>query len=230
MSHFILPLEEYDLPRPGARDRMINFLFAFGIAFGLILINELGDKTQIIILCLATKAHYSPKKLALGAAAGFAAVVALGGAIALLLSAFIQMDWITLVSGCAFITLGLVQVVKWLKERPARHDNGLACDEDEARRYERAGSSFFAGFLAIVSMELGDKTQVATILLASTSASFAGTLVGSWAALSSLAVIGALAGQWIAKKVPVHVLEIISSAVFVAIGAIMLVGALGALS
>ncbi len=49
---------------------MLNFLTALMIAFGFIFINEIGDKTQIIILCLATKAHYSPKKLALGAVSG----------------------------------------------------------------------------------------------------------------------------------------------------------------
>ncbi len=208
---------------------MLNFLTALAIAFGFIFINELGDKTQIIILCLATKAHYSPKKLALGAVSGFAAVVALGGVIALLLSTFIQMDWISLVSGCVFVVLGIVQIVKWLKERKGKHENDLACDDEQAKKYEKTSNSFLAGFIAIVSMELGDKTQVATILLASMSASFAGTLVGSWAALSLLAVIGALAGQWIAKKVPTHVMEIISSIVFVVIGAIMLVGAINVL-
>ncbi len=208
---------------------MLNFFAALGIAFGFIFINELGDKTQIIILCLATKAHYSPKKLALGAVSGFAAVVALGGVIALLLATFIQMDWITLVSGCVFIVLGIVQIAKWFKEQKGKHENDLACDDEEARKFEKTSSSFFAGFLAIVSMELGDKTQVATILLASTSASFIGTLVGSWAALSVLAVIGAFAGQWIAKKVPTHVMEFLSSIAFVVIGAIMLGGAINAL-
>jgi len=43
-----------------------------------------------------------------------------------------------------------------------------------------------------------------------------------------LAVIGALAGQWVAKKVPVHVMEILSAIVFVVIGAMMLIGALRA--
>ena len=208
---------------------MLTFLTALAIAFGFIFINELGDKTQIIILCLATKEQYSPKKLALGAVSGFAVVVTLGGIIALLLSTFIQMDWITLVSGCVFVALGAVQIVKWFKEQKGKHENDLTCDEEEAKRFEKTSSSFLSGFLAIVSMELGDKTQVATILLASTSASFIGTLVGSWAALSVLAVIGALAGQWIAKKVPTHVMEILSSIVFVVIGAIMLVGAINAL-
>ncbi len=209
---------------------MLNFLIALGIAFGFIFINELGDKTQIIILCLATKAHYSSKKLAMGAVTGFAAVVTLGGIIALLLSTFIQMDWITFASGSVFVILGTVQIIKWSREQQEKHARDLECDDEEAKKYEKTTNSFLTGFLAIVSMELGDRTQVATILLASTSASFAGTLVGSWAALSLLAVIGALAGQWIAKKVPVHVMEILSAIVFVIIGAIMLVGAISALS
>ncbi len=208
---------------------MLDFITALMIAFGFIFINELGDKTQIIILCLATKAHYSPKKLALGAVSGFAVIVALGGIIALLLSTFIQLDWITLVSGCVFVILGTVQIVKWIKEQKGKHEKDLACDDEQSKKFEKTSSSFFAGFLAIVSMELGDKTQVATILLASTSASFIGTLFGSWAALSVLAVIGALAGQWIAKKVPTHIMEIISSIAFVVIGAIMLVGAINTL-
>jgi putative Ca2+/H+ antiporter (TMEM165/GDT1 family) len=208
---------------------MLDLLIAFGIAFGFIFINELGDKTQIIILCLAADKKYSPKKLALGAVSGFAVVVTLGGIIALLLSAFIQMEWISLASGCVFIVLGIVQIVKWFKEQKGKHEKDLACDETEAKKFEKRTNSFLTGFLAIVSMELGDKTQVATILLASTSASFIGTLVGSWAALSVLAVIGALAGQGIAKKVPTHVMEILSSIVFVLIGVIMLASAINTL-
>ncbi|NMC05726.1 MAG: TMEM165/GDT1 family protein [Candidatus Lokiarchaeota archaeon] len=208
---------------------MLAFITAVAIAFGFIFINELGDKTQIIILCLATRPQYSPKRLATGAVTGFAVVVTIGGLVALLLSTFVQMDWITLASGCVFIILGSIQIMKWIKERKESHGIDLACDAEGTRKFEKRSSSFLAGFLAIVSMELGDKTQVATILLASTSASFLGTLVGSWAALSVLAVIGALAGQWIARKVPTRVMEILSSIAFVLIGTIMLVGTITAL-
>ena len=126
---------------------MLDLLIAFGIAFGFIFVNEIGDKTQIIILCLATKKEYSPKKLAMGAVSGFAVVVALGGVIALVLSAFIQLDWISIGSGSMFIVLGIVQIVKWTREQQGKHEKDLACDEEEAKRFEKTKNSFLSGFL-----------------------------------------------------------------------------------
>ena len=79
-------------------------------------------------------------------------------------------------------------------------------------------NSFLVGFLAILSMEIGDKTQIATIMLASTAPSYFGSLLGSWVALSSLAIVGVFAGAWISKKIPKKIMDIATFMLFIIIG------------
>ena len=203
---------------------MIEFFTALVIAFGFIFVMELGDKTQLIILTLATKKH-SPRMLAFGAVVGFAVIVFFGGIIALLISNFIPLDWITLGSSIAFLVLGGYQLIQWFRENAHRKDDveDIENIEESGQKYEKTKYSFLAGMLAIITMELGDKTQVATILLASTSASFIGTLIGSWLALCSLAIIGAFAGKWISKKIPKKWMDMVAALLFIIIGIIIII-------
>ncbi|MFX0101853.1 MAG: TMEM165/GDT1 family protein [Candidatus Hodarchaeota archaeon] len=188
----------------------------------MIFVMELGDKTQLIILTLATR-DLSAKKLALGAMAGFAVIVSIGGVIASLLSQLISLEWISVASGVVFIILGALQLYNTLKPRKETNKDENKLDEKHGKKiYERSKYSFLTGFIAIVSMELGDKTQIATILLASTSSSFIGTLIGSWIALSLLAVIGAFAGKWISEKLPKKAMDMISGLLFLGIGIIII--------
>ncbi len=200
---------------------ILTFFTALFIAFGIIFIAELGDKTQLVILTLATRGH-NVKLLAAGACSGFAIIVFLGGVIAVVLSAFFDLAWIAIASGIAFIIIGLLQLYQLWKAHKATSTEG----EGEREPEMRARNSFLVGMLAIVSMELGDKTQLMTIMLAATSGSLFGTLLGSWAALSSLAIIGAFAGGWLARKVPKRKMDLVAAVLFVGIGVIVLVSAL----
>lgn len=193
---------------------------AFGIAFGLIFVAELGDKTQLIILSLASKG-YSPKKLALGAVCGFAVIVFVGGLLALLLAQYIDLMWITLISGIVFVVIGLFQIISLI-----RNGEPEECCDDEKVMKRTFSNAFAAGFIAIFTMELGDKTQVMTILLAASSSSVVGTLIGSWVALSILAIIGAFAGEWLQKRVPKRKIDWIAALLFTAIGIFMVISAL----
>ena len=197
-----------------------EWLTAFSIAFGLIFVAELGDKTQLIILSLASKG-YNSKKLALGAVCGFAVIVFVGGVLALLLAQYIDLMWITLISGIVFVIIGLFQIISLIRN----NEQEESC-EDEKVMKKSFSNAFAAGFIAIFTMELGDKTQVMTILLAASSSSVFGTLVGSWVALSLLAVIGAFAGEWLQKRVPKRKIDWIAAVLFTAIGIFMVISAL----
>lgn len=201
---------------------VMNFLNAFFVAFGLIFIAELGDKTQLIILSLACKGH-SPNKLALGAVLGFAVVVFLGGFLALIITQYIDLIWITLTAGVIFVIIGIIQFIGLIRN----HNVKIEPESEDAKSQKilnsKMQSSVAIGFLAIFSMEMGDKTQVMTILLAATSVSLYGTLIGSWIALSLLAIIGAVAGEWLAKKVPKRKLEWVATSAFIIIGIIMII-------
>tara|TARA_Y100001968_G_scaffold331947_1_gene388403 strand:- start:3693 stop:3986 length:294 start_codon:yes stop_codon:yes gene_type:complete len=75
-------------------------------------------------------------------------------------------------------------------------------------------TTFFTVFLA----EMGDKTQLTTITLSSTTNKPLAVFIGSAIALILATLLGALAGGSIANLVPAFVLKLVSGIVFLAIG------------
>jgi putative Ca2+/H+ antiporter (TMEM165/GDT1 family) len=203
---------------------IIDFLNAMFTAFGVIFIAELGDKTQLIILTLATQKH-APKKLAIGATMGFAIIVFLGGFISTILTQLIDLNILVIIAAFIFIAIGGVQLITLIRHAVKKKgimNNTTDNDEIDTSRIEsKTKNTFLMGFLAIIMMEMGDKTQLMTVLLASTSSSFFGTLIGSWLALSILAIIGAFMGEFVAKKVPKYIIEWVSAFLFTIIGVLM---------
>lgn len=62
-------------------------------------------------------------------------------------------------------------------------------------------SVFFSTFLTIFLAELGDKTQVTTMLMSAESQSPWVVFAGAGLALISTSLIGVLLGQWLSKRV-----------------------------
>ncbi|MEM6448828.1 MAG: TMEM165/GDT1 family protein [Cyanobacteria bacterium P01_D01_bin.105] len=66
---------------------------------------------------------------------------------------------------------------------------------------------FFSTFITIFLAELGDKTQVATLLLSAESQSPLIVFLGAGLALVSTSLIGVLLGQWLSKRVSEETLD-----------------------
>tara|TARA_B100000575_G_C22484729_1_gene320390 strand:- start:2 stop:289 length:288 start_codon:yes stop_codon:yes gene_type:complete len=75
-------------------------------------------------------------------------------------------------------------------------------------------TTFFTVFLA----EMGDKTQLTTITLSSTTNKPLAVFIGSSIALILATLLGALAGGSIANLVPAFLLKLLSGLVFLIIG------------
>tara|TARA_Y100001968_G_C19243544_1_gene660693 strand:+ start:504 stop:791 length:288 start_codon:yes stop_codon:yes gene_type:complete len=75
-------------------------------------------------------------------------------------------------------------------------------------------TTFFTVFLA----EMGDKTQLTTITLSSTSNKPLAVFMGSSLALIIATLLGALAGGSIANLIPDYLLKLLSGLVFLIIG------------
>tara|TARA_Y100001970_G_scaffold294269_1_gene449504 strand:+ start:334 stop:612 length:279 start_codon:yes stop_codon:yes gene_type:complete len=78
-------------------------------------------------------------------------------------------------------------------------------------------STFTTVFLA----ELGDKTQIATLTLSSTTKNPLAVFLGSASALIFASLIGALAGGSIALLIPPDVLKAISACAFLILGIVL---------
>jgi putative Ca2+/H+ antiporter (TMEM165/GDT1 family) len=205
------------------------------ITYGILFAGELGDKTQLIVFNLALE---YPKfyKVGIGASIGFAAIVTFGVFFGTLITAFIPVFIISIISGIVFIVIGLLES-RNLKSlyRENRQDKKSPQDPENNNIQKKSSeiiekgkfaklkkNPYLAGFFAIFIMELGDKTQLLTISLTSLYSVPIEVWIGSFLALITVAWIGILLGGFIARKVPKFYLKLISVVLFIFVGVLIL--------
>lgn len=161
------------------------------LSFVVIFVAELGDKSQLMALTFATRYRFWIVLAGITTATAVVHLVSVGlGAV---LGVALPTTAINVLAGLAFICFGL-----WT----LRGDTLTEDDEERVRRSTRSAFWAIAGtfFLA----ELGDKTMLATITLATDNGWF-GTWLGStlgMVAADALAIgIGALLGARLPEKV-----------------------------
>jgi putative Ca2+/H+ antiporter (TMEM165/GDT1 family) len=180
--------------------------------FGLIFLAELGDKTQLAALALATR--HPRKPVFLGVAAAFlvlnGAAVAVGRALFLA----VPLVWIRFASAVLFLGFG----VATLRAGGDPPEDGAAA---------RAGRPLLGSFLLILVAELGDKTQLATASLAAQHDAPAAVFAGSTLALWTVALLGILAGRRLTRVVPTKVIHRVAGFLFLLFGGVALYQALG---
>lgn len=188
---------------------MSAFLAALGFSTVAIFIAEMGDKTQLVAMSLASR--YRVLTVILGITAA-TAVVHLGSVfIAEVLGATLPTDWLTLAAGLAFLFFGL-----WT----LRGDEMTDKDEERAAS-RRIRSAFMTVALVFFVAELGDKTMLATITVGTQHhwlPVWIGSTIGMVAADGIAIAIGAILG----KKLPERAIRIGASVLFFVAGAAML--------
>ena len=81
----------------------------------------------------------------------------------------------------------------------------------------------FTTFMTVFLAEMGDKTQLTTVTLSSTTNKPLAVFIGSSIALILATLLGALAGSSIANLIPAFILKLLSGIVFLIIGINLLV-------
>ncbi len=84
--------------------------------------------------------------------------------------------------------------------------------------------AFLTTFTLIFLAELGDKTQLATMLLVSQGESAKAVFFGAASALVLSSFIGVIAGSWLIKIFPPNVLQNGAGIAFIGIGILLLLG------
>lgn len=183
----------------------MNFITVFFASFGLIFIAELGDKTQLMVFSLALR--YGGRPVLTGA---FLAFALLSGSAALIgrgVGSLVPQDVITSVSAWVFIAFGLFMLFK------------KAGEEKQGQALPSARSGMIAAFSLISLSEMGDKTQIATLLLSVKYHSFFTVFLGSLAALSLASLLGILVAGRLHKFIPARYVSPLSGVLFILIGA-----------
>ena len=83
-------------------------------------------------------------------------------------------------------------------------------------------STFFSTFITIFLAEMGDKTQLATLLLSAQSGSPWVVFIGSGAALIATSLVGVLLGRYLAKILSPETLDIAAGALLMVISILLL--------
>ncbi|TFG14251.1 MAG: TMEM165/GDT1 family protein [Promethearchaeota archaeon] len=207
----------------------------FFLVFGILFLGELGDKTQLIVFNLSLE-HQKPDKVGLGATLGFAVIVTIGVFFGMIVTRFVPISIIAIISGIVFIVIGILEsrgLKKLYYERKQKIETcetettAMNVEEDNEKlptKFSKLRKNpYIAGFSFIFLMELGDKTQILTIALASIYPYPFEVWLGSFLALIALAWMGAFFGCTIAQKVPKFHLKFISVVIFIFIGVLIII-------
>jgi putative Ca2+/H+ antiporter (TMEM165/GDT1 family) len=195
----------------------VESLIAFGTALGLIALLEIGDKTQLVTISLATRSPWA--KVLVGAAIGLTSATAIGAVVGGILAASLS-AWLMIIKlggGILFVVLGVWPI---LVARRRKNDAEPEIAIPSAARsplLEAASVTFLA--------EFGDKTQIAVIILAATYAAPLSVFAGASLAETLVAVTSVIIGTGLARILTRRWIEALSSALFIIAGALLILDA-----
>lgn len=176
-------------------------------SFALIAAAEIGDKSQLVCMVLASR--YRAMPVLAGAIAAFLLLntlaVVFGGAVANWLPGY----WVAAIVALLFAVFGGIALFNHQQE-----------EDDEEVRIEKTGHGiFFNTFMLITLAEFGDKTQLAVVAYSSTASPLA-VWLGSTLALTFTSALGILAGAKLLQKIPLSLLHKVSGIIFIGLAAV----------
>jgi Ca2+/H+ antiporter, TMEM165/GDT1 family len=184
---------------------------AFWQSLFVILLAEIGDKTQLVSLALASR--YGAWTVLGGVFAATLAVHLFSVGIGEVLGLALPLFWIHILAGLAFIGFGV-----WTLR-------GDTLDDDSVGTKARFGP-FVAVFITFFLAELGDKTMLATITLASQQQAFLPVWLGSTLGMVVADGIAIIVGVVAGKRLPARAIQVGAALIFLGYGAWTLASAL----
>lgn len=176
---------------------------AFWISMIYVFVAEMGDKTQLVALAFATK--YRAWTVIAGVFIATFAVhlfsVLLGEAVSLAL----PMYWIKIFAGLSFIFFGL-----WTLR-------GDSLGDDEVSRFSRFGPLMTVAVTFFIA-ELGDKTMLATVTIASEQKNFGAVWIGSTIGMVLADGLAIIVGKVLGKNLPEKLIKYAGAAIFLISG------------
>ena len=178
-----------------------RFMEAFWAALAVVVLAELGDKTQLLAIAFTAKYNWKTVMAAVFAATvanHFFAVIA-----GVWLGSFLDAGIMKLLASVAFIVFGL-----WT----------LRGDELDGEEEKSSRSPFWTVAIAFFLAEMGDKTQFATITLAAQYQQVFPVLAGTTTGMIVADGFGIIVGVVLQKAIPEKALKYFAAAVFLVVG------------
>jgi Ca2+/H+ antiporter, TMEM165/GDT1 family len=181
------------------------------LAFGVVFVAELGDKSQLMTLAFAARYRLVP--VLVGIAAAGAVVMALSVLVGAALGDVLPTDAMTVLAGLAFLAFAAWTVRE-------------ADDEEEAvTAPRRSGSAVLTVGGAFLLAELGDKTMLATVTLAGTHGPW-GTWAGATLGMVAANLLAVAGGRALGSRLPARTVRLAAAALFALFGVVLLVDGL----
>lgn len=182
-------------------------LVPLATAFTFVFLAELGDKTQLTAMMLSSRT--SATSVFAGSMLAFFLVNGVSALIGGELLGFLDYKLVSFVSGLLFIIFGSFSLI--------RRNQKIEIANQKA--------TLFKTFSLISLMELGDKTQLASIVLAAQLKNPLIVLVGVMLAFSVVTGIGVVFGSKLLRLLPEKYLKIGTSLLFMLFGLIFILNA-----
>ena len=177
----------------------------------LVAVAEIGDKTMLLAILLATRFR-KPVPIILGILFATLANHALAAFTGQMVAGFLHGSWFRVAVALSFIAMGLWTLV------PDK------LDEDEEPGTGRG--AFLTTLVAFFLVEIGDKTQIATVALGAQFASVPLVTAGTTLGMMIANVPAVLLGNALVQRISLRTVHLVAAALFIAAGVWMLVAAL----
>ncbi len=185
--------------------RLMEALF---VSTGLVTLAEMGDKTQLLSLVLAAR-YKRPWTIALGILIATLANHGLAGALGVWIANLIGPEVLRWGLGLSFLAMAVWMLI------PDSLDEG---EGSGAPRFGVLLTTVVVFFLA----EMGDKTQVATVMLAARYDALLQVVVGTTLGMMLANVPVVWLGERLTRRLPIALVHRISALIFAVLGLLAL--------
>ena len=179
----------------------------FGISTLLVALAEMGDRTQLLTILLASR-YRKPLAILAGVLAATLANHALAALAGYYISSFLDAPWFRYLIGLSFIVMA-----GWVLIPDKEAEEGAS---------KSHGGVFLTTLIAFFIVEMGDKTQITTAALAARFANVAIVTLGTTTGMMLANIPAAYFGQAITRVVPLKVMRIVSAAIYAVLGLVSL--------
>jgi putative Ca2+/H+ antiporter (TMEM165/GDT1 family) len=184
---------------------------AFLISTGVVALGEIGDKTQLLAVLLASRFR-RPLPIVAGILLATLLNHAVAGYLGTLAADYLAAEWLRWAVGGTFVAVALWALVP----------DTLEAGEDRAAR--GAWGVLAATTVAFFLAEIGDKTQVATVTLAARFADLVPVVAGTTLGMLIADVPAVYLGERFADRLPVATIRYVAAALFGILGLATLAG------
>lgn len=188
---------------------------AFLVSIAAVAVGEIGDKTQLLALLLASRLR-APVAIVLGILCATLANHALAGLVGVGLGRWLGPTLLRWLVGLSFLALAGWALV------PDR-----AADDGAAPPPVGALGAFGTTVVCFFMAEIGDKTQLVTVALAAEYNRLAVVVAGTTLGMMLADVPAVLLGNFAAHRIPFKLVRVVAAALFAGLGLLAIASALG---